>query len=126
MDKDNKGILYSILLSVSEGDLSPEDAQKRILEMISYRERTNPRSFSGSQLQTVPFGLYEIYWKSGGSSLASVGNMYDGVRWIAPINWTSEKDPTGRMDKHANSIDHMVLLYEDNKENFQLYEEDKK
>ena len=71
----------------------------------------NPNCYSGEDLHKVPFGLYEIFWKSGGSSLASVGNMHDGVRWIAPTNWTSADSPTGRMDEHANSIERMVLLY---------------
>ena len=37
-------------------------------------------------------GLYRIYWKSGGISLASVGFAYDGSNWFAPCNWTSSKD----------------------------------
>ena len=34
-------------------------------------------------------GLYRIYWKSGGSSVASVGSHADGSRWFAPANWIS-------------------------------------
>lgn len=34
-------------------------------------------------------GFYEIYWKSGGSSLASVGYDREGNNWMAPVNWTS-------------------------------------
>lgn len=74
-------------------------------------DHTSPDTYSGEDLHKIPFGLYEIFWKSGGSSLASVGNMHDGVRWIAPINWTSSDSPTGRMDKHADAIERMVLLY---------------
>lgn len=32
-------------------------------------------------------GLYEIFWKSGGSSLAAVGRDRDGNAWFAPTNW---------------------------------------
>lgn len=32
-------------------------------------------------------GLYRIYWRDGGSSLASVGMEADGARWLAPTNW---------------------------------------
>lgn len=39
-------------------------------------------------------GLYRLYWHSGGSSLASVGQLADGSPWFAPINWTS-KTPAG-------------------------------
>ncbi len=37
----------------------------------------------------LQLGLYRVYWKSGGSSLAAVGNLHDGTRWLAPCNWTS-------------------------------------
>lgn len=35
-------------------------------------------------------GLYVIYWKSGGSSLAAVGILHNGERWYAPTNWTNK------------------------------------
>lgn len=35
-------------------------------------------------------GLYKIYWKDGGCSLASVGSLHSGKRWFAPCNWTSK------------------------------------
>lgn len=37
-------------------------------------------------------GLYEIFWKSGGSSLASIGSTHKGQRWFAPANWTSANE----------------------------------
>jgi hypothetical protein len=40
------------------------------------------------------FGLYRLYWNSGGFSLASVGGLHNGTRWFAPANWTSP-DPGG-------------------------------
>jgi hypothetical protein len=50
-------------------------------------------------IDTSPFrninpGLYTVYWKSGGSSLAAVGVRANGGRWLAPINWTSPTDAT--------------------------------
>jgi hypothetical protein len=36
-------------------------------------------------------GLYEVFWKSGGSSLAAVGSLHNGDRWLAPCNWTMEQ-----------------------------------
>lgn len=44
-------------------------------------------------------GLYRIYWKKkegGGTSVASVGNLHDGQKWIAPTNWTAKvgENPT--------------------------------
>ena len=35
-------------------------------------------------------GVYRIYWKTGGSSVSSIGQLYDGTLWIAPTNWTSK------------------------------------
>lgn len=37
--------------------------------------------------KTMRPGLYNIFWKSGGSSLTSIGILPNGNRWIAPINW---------------------------------------
>lgn len=34
-------------------------------------------------------GLYRIWWKSGGSSLAAIGMSYDGSWWVAPTNWVA-------------------------------------
>jgi hypothetical protein len=35
-------------------------------------------------------GLYRIFWKGGGPSLASIGRLHDGTPWFAPTNWVSE------------------------------------
>lgn len=35
-------------------------------------------------------GLYRIYWKTGGFSLASIGTLSDGKSWFSPTNWTSK------------------------------------
>ena len=34
-------------------------------------------------------GLYSIFWKSGGVSLAAVGTSCNGDRWLAPTNWVT-------------------------------------
>jgi len=39
------------------------------------------------QSRQLPLGLYRIYWKDGGSSLAAVGMGESGDRWLAPTNW---------------------------------------
>lgn len=60
--------------------------------------------------ENCDLGLYRIYWDSGGSSLAAIGNTYSGDRWIAPINWTAKtgENPTGLMSKYAGQIRKMV------------------
>lgn len=40
-----------------------------------------------SQVEMLDHGVYRIYWKSGGYSLASVGSDERGERWYAPTNW---------------------------------------
>ena len=46
-----------------------------------------------SEVFQLGHGLYRLYWKSGGFSLAAVGILYSGKRWYAPVNWTSpDKD----------------------------------
>jgi hypothetical protein len=40
-----------------------------------------------SEVNALEYGLYIIFWKSGGNSLAAVGGMESGERWIAPCNW---------------------------------------
>lgn len=42
-----------------------------------------------TKVQNLSHGLYRVYWKSGGTSLASVGSDRNGDRWIAPTNWIS-------------------------------------
>lgn len=39
------------------------------------------------RLKDVEHGLYLIFWKEGGTSLASVGSNQKGERWFAPTNW---------------------------------------
>ncbi len=50
----------------------------------------------------LPNGLYRLFWKSGGDSLAAVGTDQHGDRWIAPINWS-----TGGTTLHWKLVDHV-------------------
>lgn len=40
-------------------------------------------------MEKLKHGIYEIYWKSGGSSLAAIGYNTKGSNWIAPCNWVN-------------------------------------
>lgn len=40
------------------------------------------------EFEKLNLGVYRVYWKSGGSSLATIGMTFNGDRWIAPSNWT--------------------------------------
>jgi len=54
----------------------------------------------------VKIGLYHVFWKDGGSSLASVGMTKDGGKWLAPINWVA---PTENQD-HWKLVDRLQLI----------------
>jgi len=42
-----------------------------------------------ADIRVLDLGLYVVYWKSGGSSLAAVGMDEKGDRWLAPCNWVN-------------------------------------
>lgn len=44
---------------------------------------------SKAQAKKLQHGIYRIFWKTGGSSLASVGSDREGNRWFAATNWIS-------------------------------------
>lgn len=43
----------------------------------------------------LKLGLYRVYWKSGGTSVAAIGQTSDGTKWVAPTNWTGLPDGAG-------------------------------
>ena len=48
---------------------------------------------SKEEVKELNFGLYRVYWKKkcgGGNSLAAVGGLHNGDKWIAPCNWTNK------------------------------------
>lgn len=42
-----------------------------------------------AEVKKLPLGVYRVHWKSGGKSVAAMGMMHDGTRWLAPANWSS-------------------------------------
>lgn len=60
-------------------------------------------------------GLYRINWSAdvgGGSSLASIGSMHNGDRWMAPTTWTSDGElpPIGLLKDNLESISSIDLI----------------
>lgn len=51
-------------------------------------------------------GLYAVFWKSGGFSLAAVGTCADGSRWLAPTNWVG----TTTVERHWRRISHVEKI----------------
>ena len=58
---------------------------------------------------SLKLGVYRVYWKSGGSSLAAIGQDYAGNRWIAPTNWTGK----------ANDDDSVKVAYVNMRKNIE-------
>lgn len=61
--------------------------------------------------KTVAPGLYRVTWKEsagGGQSLASVGLLHDGTRWLAPTNWVSET-PSGIATTNWSEVESVEL-----------------
>jgi hypothetical protein len=42
------------------------------------------------QVAKLPLGIYRLHWRSGGFSLASVGQLHNGHKWFACANWSSD------------------------------------
>lgn len=68
--------------------------------ITNFREMLRRRNAAPSGGKPHPFakrgspdaprpGLYRVFWKSGGSSLAAIGTLSNGDRWIAPTNWVT-------------------------------------
>lgn len=66
--------------------------------------------FVGSEMLGCPIGIYKIKWRSGGSSIASIGILNNGERWIAPTNWTGKNNPTSTMLKQMIGIKSIQFL----------------
>ncbi len=41
------------------------------------------------EAEALEHGIYRIFWKEGGISLAAVGTDADGKKWYAPTNWVT-------------------------------------
>ena len=92
---------------------------RRATTRTSEAEPVRPRS--EAELEALPahlmakwkggleMGLHRVHWKSGGTSLAAVGQMSDGRKWFAPCNWVgpSENPEAG----FWLEIDHTELLH---------------
>lgn len=59
------------------------------------------------EVNKLKHGLYKIYWRDGGFSIASMGGFANGDRWIAPVNWING---SVSFDKFKRKILKMELL----------------
>lgn len=100
------------------------------LDFMKNREEKINKSVSGKEDVKLPevgkikAGLYKVFWKSGGDSLASVGYGRDGKAWIAPTNWVWMQyfdDVIDRIEEMQSIIKDGVELPEDNIEKLEIY-----
>ncbi len=62
------------------------------------------------EFHALPCGIYRVFWKDGGESLASIGMSHKGLRWLAPTNWTEPVIWEGEVNKICKKILTVVLL----------------
>lgn len=58
---------------------------------------------------TRKLGVYHLFWRSGGSSVAAVGQLDDGTLWYAPANWTSH-NPHAIASTDWSLVSHASLI----------------
>ena len=63
-----------------------------------------------SEFYNLPVGLYRLYWKSGGSSIAAIGMNEKGLRWIACVNWVNPATWEGDVKKAIRDISSVSLI----------------
>ncbi len=62
-----------------------------------------------SEADKLRHGVYRLFWKGGGSSVAAVGSLHDGAAWYAPSNWVSAT-PTGVASTVWNRVERVQLI----------------
>lgn len=58
-------------------------------------------------------GVYRVFWKDkfgGGFSLASCGSMNNGIRWLAPTNWTGGSPAAILRTDYWNRVERVELI----------------
>lgn len=59
------------------------------------------------EVKNLNAGLYRIWWKDGGNSLASIGICGNGDKWVAPINWIL---PCVNFEKYWRQVRKITLI----------------
>lgn len=65
------------------------------------------------ETQSLPHGIYRIYWKEeygGGHSLAAVGSLNDGSKWIACTNWIGKEQVNSSGEEIWNKVAEAKLI----------------
>jgi hypothetical protein len=92
---------------------NPKISNVEIAEIATRKCEKWARKYGSIDLSQYRNGLYRVHWTGGGSSLAAVGTLHDGARWLAPVNWTSP-DGTGiASEQHWNEVERLELIADD-------------
>lgn len=62
------------------------------------------------EVKKLPLGCYIVHWKSGGFSLAAMGQMENGQRWLAPTNWLFPAGPDDVYGDWWVKVDKMACI----------------
>jgi hypothetical protein len=65
---------------------------------------------TGAEVRHLPTGVYRVFWKGGGTSVAAMGQLYDGRKWLVPANWTSESPAKIATTHHWRLIERLELI----------------
>lgn len=98
-----------------EDQLSPEEFAAFEAGIAECRgtERRGGEAELAEQMRHRKLGVYRLHWRSGGTSVAAVGMLYDGTRWYAPANWTTgsmEADPAHLIGTDWSRIERADLI----------------
>ena len=61
------------------------------------------------EAQRLGHGVFRLFWKDGGNSVAAVGSLHDGTPWFAPSNWTG-KTSGGIASTDWRKVDHATFI----------------
>jgi hypothetical protein len=62
------------------------------------------------ELRAMPLGVYRLFWRSGGHSVASVGMGHDGTRWMAPANWLAAPADRAANLRYWRQVERVELI----------------
>jgi hypothetical protein len=112
MNDTEKKELLEVLEAIGDGDFDPKIALVGIVDKLTQIKTRNIETgkdvYSGQDIKNCDLAIYEVFWKSGGSSVASIGYDQAGNRWMAPTNWLNGSVMLD--DERIDDIDYIVMI----------------
>lgn len=104
-----QGVDKSVLINIEEQTKALRNTLCAISNSL-VEEVESPKITDKNQMINCDHGLYRVHWKSGSSSLASIGSMHNGDRWISPTNWTGNSSLAGLVKDCVEDILTLELI----------------